>query len=111
MIEVGRERLALWAANRDVDLQLRREVAWSLMATRQLAAAQDSEITVLREALANSVQQTKEAREMSAALRQDLAECARRADKQKGWATVGKAFVVGGASLIAGTAALILTTK
>lgn len=94
VIEVPYQRLVRWAANRQAEVDLRREVVWSLNAQRRLTASQNAELDHARSVMATRNAQVSELAEALAQHRVDLAGCRTEVDRLNTWATVGKGAVV-----------------
>lgn len=94
VIEVPYQRLVRWAANRQAEVDLRREVVWSLNAQRRLTASQNAELDHARSVMATRNAQVSELAEALAQHRVDLAACRTETRRLNTWATIGKGVVV-----------------
>lgn len=102
--EVPYSTMLDWATYRTVDRQLRREIAVRLVTAEGLVRSQRHELDVARAAMQAQATDIAALRSSLTDARMNGAKCCTKADRLKGWATVGKVGVaVVGLGALAGT--------
>jgi hypothetical protein len=101
VVEVPYARLVLWAANRDAEAQMRRDVAWKLRTASDLVQEQTLRIDLLQGRATVQDSLLLQQKVVIGSLNEDVASYKSKADKLRTWATVGKiSFVLCAATAV-----------